>query len=44
MLALLGGRRRSRQEYAALLDRAGLAFTREIDTRAGVAFLESVAV
>jgi hypothetical protein len=44
MLALLGGRQRSRQEYASLLDRAGFAFTREIDTRAGVAILESVAV
>jgi hypothetical protein len=44
MLALLGGRQRSRQEYAALLDRAGFAFEREINTRAGVAILESVAV
>jgi hypothetical protein len=44
MLALLGGRQRSRQEYAALLDRAGFAFKREINTRAGVALLESVAV
>ena len=44
MLALLGGRQRSRHEYAALLDRAGFAFDREIDTRAGVAILESVAV
>src|ERR1700730_18563608 len=44
MLALLGGRQRSRQEYAALLDRAGFSFEREIDTRAGVAILESVAM
>ena len=44
MLALLGGRQRSQQEYAALLNRAGFAFKREIDTRAGVAILESVAV
>jgi hypothetical protein len=44
MLALLGGRQRSRQEYAALPDRAGFAFQREIDTRAGVAILESAAV
>lgn len=44
MLALLGGRQRSRQEYAALLDRAGFVFQREIDTRAGVAILESAAV
>jgi hypothetical protein len=44
MLALLGGRQRSRHEYSALLDRAGFAFQREIDTRAGVAILESAAV
>jgi hypothetical protein len=44
MLALLGGRQRSRQEYAALMDRAGFEFRRQIDTRAGVAILESVAV
>jgi hypothetical protein len=44
MLALLGGRQRSRQEYAALLDRGGFAFQREIDTSAGVAILESVAI
>jgi hypothetical protein len=44
MLALLGGRQRSRREYAGLLDRAGFAFEREIDTRAGVAILESIAV
>ncbi|HET9306735.1 MAG TPA: methyltransferase [Candidatus Sulfotelmatobacter sp.] len=44
MLALLGGRQRSRQEYAALLNHAGFAFQRQIDTRAGVAILESAAV
>ena len=44
MLALLGGRQRSRHEYATLLDSAGFAFDREIDTRAGVAILQSVAV
>ncbi len=44
MLALLGGRQRSRQEYAHLLESTGFAFKREIDTRAGVAILESVAV
>jgi hypothetical protein len=44
MLALLGGRQRNRQEYVALLDRSGFAFQREIETRAGVAILESVAV
>jgi hypothetical protein len=42
MLVLPGGRQRSRQEYAALLDSPGFAFKREIDTRAGVAILESV--
>jgi len=44
MLALLGGRQRSRREYAVLMDRAGFAFQRQIDTRAGVAILESLAV
>jgi hypothetical protein len=44
MLALLGGRQRNRQEYAAVLDRAGFAFRPEIDTRTGVAILESAAV
>jgi hypothetical protein len=43
MLALLGGRQRSRQDYTALLDRAGFAFQREIDTQVGVAILESAA-
>ena len=43
MLALLGGRQRSRQEYGALLDRAGLGFEREINTGAGVAILEAIA-
>jgi hypothetical protein len=43
MLALLGGRQRSRREYAALMERAGFAFGREIDTRAGVAILEAFA-
>jgi hypothetical protein len=44
MLALLGGRQRRRQQYAALLSRAGFSFQRQIDTRAGVAILESIAV
>jgi hypothetical protein len=44
MLALLGGGQRSRQHYAALLERAGFAFQREIGTRAGVAILESLYV
>jgi len=44
MLALLDGRQRSRQHYAALLERAGFAFQREISARAGVAILESLYV
>ena len=41
MLALLGGRQRTRQEYEALLAQAGFRLAREIDTRAGVAILEA---
>jgi O-methyltransferase domain len=41
MLALLGGRQRSRGEYAALLDRAGFALLRQIDTSADIAILEA---
>lgn len=44
MLALLGGRQRTRQEYAALLEQAGFAFEREIETGAGIAVLEARAV
>jgi hypothetical protein len=44
MLTLLGGRQRTRQEYAALLDRAGFAFQRAIDTGADIAILEAVAI
>lgn len=43
MLALLGGRQRSRREYAALMEQAGFAFEREIGTGASVAILEGVA-
>jgi hypothetical protein len=43
MLALLGGRQRSRQEYKKLLQSAGFTFQREIDTRTGVSILEAVA-
>jgi O-methyltransferase domain len=42
MLALLGGRQRSRDEYATLLDRAGFALTRQIDTGADIAILEAM--
>ena len=41
MLALLGGQQRSRQQYSALLERAGFALQREIDTRADIAILEA---
>ena len=41
MLALLGGRQRTRQEYAALLDRSGFRLEREIDTGAGISILEA---
>ncbi len=40
MLALLGGRQRTRQEYEALLDQSGFRLEREIDTDAGIAILE----
>jgi hypothetical protein len=43
MLALLGGRQRTRKEYEVLMAGAGFAFEREIDTRAGVSILEAVA-
>ena len=42
MLALLGGRQRSRQEYAGLLQRAGFALLRAIDTGADIAILETM--
>ncbi|CAA9246771.1 MAG: hypothetical protein AVDCRST_MAG26-1706 [uncultured Chloroflexia bacterium] len=41
MLALLGGRQRTRQEYEGLLDQAGFRLQREIDTRAGISILEA---
>jgi hypothetical protein len=43
MLALAGGRQRTRREYAALLDQAGFCLEREIDTGAGIAILEATA-
>jgi hypothetical protein len=42
MLALLGGRQRTRQEYEELLAGAGFSFRGEIDTRAGISILEAV--
>jgi O-methyltransferase len=44
MLTLIGGRQRTRQEYAALFERAGFCFEREIDTGADISILEAVAV
>ena len=42
MLALLGGRQRTRQEYEALFHVAGLSLSREIDTGADISILEAV--
>jgi hypothetical protein len=42
MLALLGGRQRTRPEYEALFDRSGFRFEREIDTGADISILEAV--
>lgn len=42
MLALLGGRQRTRQEYEGLFDSAGFAYQRELDTGAGISILEAV--
>jgi hypothetical protein len=43
MLALLGGRQRTQQEYETLFETAGLSFLREIDTGADISILEAVA-
>jgi hypothetical protein len=43
MLALLGGRQRTRQEYETLFANAGLSFVREVDTGADISILEAVA-
>ena len=42
MLALLGGKQRTRQEYEALLTKAGFSFAREIDTDAGISIIEAI--
>ncbi len=42
MLTLIGGRQRTRQEYAALLAEAGFSLERQIDTPADISILESV--
>ena len=41
MLALIGGKQRTRREYEALFDAAGFSFTREIDTGTGISILEA---
>jgi len=42
MMTLFGGRQRTRQEYAALLCRAGFSLPRQIDTAADYAILEAL--
>lgn len=44
MLALIGGKQRTRDEYSALFARAGFAFQCEIPTGADVSILEAVPV
>jgi hypothetical protein len=41
MLALIGGKQRTRQEYKVLFDASGFSFKREIDTGAGISILEA---
>ena len=41
MLALIGGKQRTRREYEVLFDTAGFSFRREIDTGAGISILEA---
>jgi len=41
MLALIGGKQRTRWEYEVLFDAAGFSFKREIDTGAGISILEA---
>lgn len=43
MLALLGGKQRTRQEFKALLAEAGFTFEREVDTGAGSSIIEAAA-
>jgi len=42
MLALIGGKQRTRTEYEALFSAAGFSFRREIETGAGISILEAV--
>ena len=41
MLALIGGKQRTRLEYEALFSAAGFSFRREIETGAGISILEA---
>jgi hypothetical protein len=41
MLAMVGGRQRTLQEYETLLDQAGFVLLREIDTHSGASILEA---
>lgn len=41
MLALLGGRQRTRPEYEALFDHSGFRFEREVETGADISILEA---
>jgi len=43
MLALAGGKQRTREQYASLLDRVGFALERVIDTGAEIVILEATA-
>lgn len=44
MLVLIGGKQRTREEYAALFEQGGFSFKREIDTGTGMSILEAVAI
>jgi hypothetical protein len=43
MMTMLGGRQRSQEEYEGMLNRAGFAFERQINTVTDMAILEAVA-
>ena len=43
-MMVIGGKQRTRKEYAELLSGAGFRFTREIDTGAGTSIIEAVPV
>ncbi len=43
MLAITGGQERTREEFAALFDRAGLRLKRVVPTKSAMSILEAVA-